>query len=93
MLGTNGQGKSNCLEAIAFISALRSFRTQSSKPLHQKIRMSFVYSMIEHERLGTTEVELQIQRNKKSLYIDGEPVLRLADFIGTFRWYLCIQGI
>ena len=85
MLGTNGQGKSNCLEAIAFISALRSFRTQSSKPLHQKNTDEFrLFYVIEHERLGTTEVELQIQRNKKSLYIDGEPVLRLADFIGTF---------
>ena len=43
-----------------------------------------LFYVIEHERLGTTEVELQIQRNKKSLYIDGEPILRLADFIGTF---------
>lgn len=85
MLGTNGQGKSNCLEAIAFISALRSFRTQSSKPLYQKNTHEFrLFYLIEHERLGTTEVELNIQRHKKSLYIDGEPIQRLADFIGTF---------
>ena len=73
MLGTNGQGKSNCLEAIAFISALRSFRTQSSKPLIKNTDEFRLFYVIEHERLGTTEVELQIQRNKKSLYIDGEP--------------------
>ncbi|RCL31338.1 MAG: DNA replication and repair protein RecF [Puniceicoccaceae bacterium] len=85
MLGTNGQGKSNCLEAIAFISALRSFRTQSNKPLHQKNTHEFrLFYVIEHERLGTTEVELRIQRNKKSLFIDGEPITRLADFIGLF---------
>lgn len=85
MLGTNGQGKSNCLEAIAFISALRSFRTQSSKPLHQKNTHAFrLFYVIEHERLGTTEVELHIEQNKKSLYIDGEPIQRLADFIGLF---------
>ena len=36
MLGSNGQGKSNCLEAIGFVSALRSFRTHSIKPLFLK---------------------------------------------------------
>ena len=85
MLGVNGQGKSNCLEAIGFISALRSFRTQLTKPLFQKNTNEFqLFYEIEHERLGITEVELHIKPKQKILLIDGDPVKRLADFIGLF---------
>ena len=85
MLGVNGQGKSNCLEAIGFISALRSFRTQLIKPLFQKNTNEFqLFYEIEHERLGITEVELRIKKKEKTLFIDGDPVKRLADFIGLF---------
>lgn len=85
MLGVNGQGKSNCLEAIGFISALRSFRTQLTKPLFQKNTNEFhLFYELEHERLGVTEVELRIQQKQKILLIAGDPVKRLADFIGLF---------
>ena len=85
LLGVNGQGKSNCLEAIGFISALRSFRTQLTKPLFQKNTNEFqLFYEIEHERLGKTEVELLIKQKQKVLLIDGDPVKRLADFIGLF---------
>ena len=85
MLGVNGQGKSNCLEAIGFISALRSFRTQLTKPLFQKNTNEFqLFYEIEHERLGITEVELRIKQKEKTLLIDGDPVKRLSDFIGLF---------
>ena len=85
MLGVNGQGKSNCLEAIGFISALRSFRTQLTKPLFQKNTNEFqLFYEIEHEKLGITEVELRIKQKEKTLLIDGDPVKRLADFIGLF---------
>jgi DNA replication and repair protein RecF len=78
-------GKSNCLEAIGFISALRSFRTQLTKPLFQKNTNEFhLLYEIEHERLGITEVELRIKQKEKVLLIDGDPVKRLADFIGLF---------
>ena len=85
MLGVNGQGKSNCLEAIGFISALRSFRTQLIKPLFQKNRNEFqLFYEIEHERLGITEVELHIKQKEKVLLVDGDRVKRLADFVGLF---------
>lgn len=85
MLGVNGQGKSNCLEAIGFISALRSFRTQLTKHLFKKNTNEFqLFYEIEHERLGITEVELHIKQKQKILLIDGDPVKRLADFIGLF---------
>lgn len=85
MLGTNGQGKSNCLEAMGFISALRSFRTQSIQPLFEKGYSEFrLFYELEQEHLGTTEVELQILGNQKILRIDGDRVQRMADFIGLF---------
>ena len=69
MLGVNGQGKSNCLEAIGFISALRSFRTQLTKPLFQKNTNEFqLFYEIEHERLGITE--LSFASNKRKKFVD-----------------------
>ncbi len=85
MLASNGQGKSSCLEAIGFISALRSFRTQSTRSLFKKETEEFrLFYQIKHEMLGESKVELQISTNKKILLIDGEVIKRLGDFIGLF---------
>ena len=85
MFGVNGQGKSNCLEGIGFISALRSFRTQITKPLFQKGYQEFVLLYeLEHKNLGHTEVEIKLSGNQKLLFIDGDQVKRMSDFIGLF---------
>ena len=85
MLASNGQGKSSCLEAIGFISALRSFRSQSTRALFKKDTEEFrLFYQIKHEKLGVSQVELQISANKKHLLIDGEVIKRLGDFIGLF---------
>ncbi|HAV12424.1 MAG TPA: DNA replication and repair protein RecF [Opitutae bacterium] len=85
LLGPNGQGKSNLLEALGLVTALRSFRTQSMAALPQLGAEGYaaVYEL-EHELIGQTELELQSNKVGRKLMIDGEKVSRLGDFIGRF---------
>ena len=89
MFGVNGQGKSNCLEGICFISALRSFRTQMTKPLFKKGYQEFVLLYeLEHENLGHTEVEIKLSGNQKLLFIDGDHSYKgvMDDFKNYFEF-------
>ena len=85
LLGANGQGKSNLLEALGLVTALRSFRTQSMSALPRQGSGAFtaVYA-IEHECEGRTELEVQSGKSGRRVTIDDERVSRLGDFIGRF---------
>jgi DNA replication and repair protein RecF len=85
LLGANGQGKSNLLEALGLVTALRSFRTQSMSALPRQGAGAFtaVYEM-EHDVEGRTELELQSGKSGRRVSVDGERVSRLGDFIGRF---------
>ena len=85
LLGTNGQGKSNLLEALGLLMALRSFRTQKLAVLtkHGCNEFVAVYDL-EHDTKGPVELELHGGQAGRKLTIDGETVSRLGDFIGRF---------
>lgn len=85
LLGPNGQGKSNLLEALGLVTALRSFRTQNNAalPRHETTGYGAVYA-IEHDQQGETELELHAGAAGRKLLVDGEKVGRLGDFIGRF---------
>ena len=55
LLGANGQGKSNLLEALGLVTALRSFRTQGMSALPRQGREAYaaIYEM-EHDIEGRT---------------------------------------
>lgn len=85
LLGGNGQGKSNLLEALGLLTALRSFRTQQMAALPRKEagQYALVYQL-DHETYGESEIELHGGREGRKLMVDGEPVSRLGDYIGRF---------
>lgn len=85
LLGANGQGKSNLLEALGLVTALRSFRTQTAAALPRQGCAGYagVYS-IEHEQQGATELELRADRSGRKVLIDDEKISRFGDFIGRF---------
>lgn len=85
LLGSNGQGKSNLLEALGLVTALRSFRTQSLSALPRIGNNSYaaVYT-IEQGQQGTSELEIRRDAAGRKVLIDGGKVSRLADFIGRF---------
>ena len=85
LLGLNGQGKSNLLEALGLTTALRSFRTQdlSALPRQGSDAYAVVFGL-NHERHGAMELELQVANGRRTLQVDGERVTRMGNFIGRF---------
>jgi DNA replication and repair protein RecF len=85
LIGANGQGKTNLLEAAALVSAVRSFRTTENKLLvsHGQHVASTAYEL-EHERLGETKITIKLRRDGKELWSDHTRVTRLADHLGRF---------
>lgn len=85
LLGANGQGKSNVLEALGMATACRSFRTQNMSVLPRKGSAGYTLAFqIEHEQFGNTELEIQGGPSGRRVIVDGEKLSRLGDFIGRF---------
>jgi DNA replication and repair protein RecF len=85
LLGANGQGKSNLLEALGLATALRSFRTQTLGALQRKGFKEYTLAYeIAHDTQGLTRLKIHSSGAGRSVWIDGEKVTRLVEFIGRF---------
>lgn len=86
LCGRNGVGKSNILEAIHFLSILRSFRTASVRDLVRIGAKGFRITgrIRKQDYPETLEVE-QWHGNRRHLRIDGASVPRSSEFIREFR--------
>ncbi len=84
-VGPNGQGKTNLLEAIGFITALRSFRTTDTKLLiaHGESEAALACEL-EHERFKETRIVVKWRAGGKEVSCDGERVTRLGEYLGRF---------
>jgi DNA replication and repair protein RecF len=83
LAGDNGQGKTNFLEAIYLLSAVRSFRARKNAEL---IQFDETQTTLEarvdrggHERI----VRLEISERGKEVYLNDVKVDQLSDFFGT----------
>jgi DNA replication and repair protein RecF len=85
LLGANGQGKTNLLEAAGLLPALRSFRTQDTSLLirHSADAAQAGFSL-HHESEGDVEIAVTLESKKKTVLVDGSPVRRFPEFIGRF---------
>jgi DNA replication and repair protein RecF len=85
LVGANGQGKTNLLEAAGFITALRSFRTTDNKLLVGiGQHCAAVVCDLQHERLGDTQVTIKLRHDGKEVWTDQTRVTRLGDYLGQF---------
>ncbi|MGM0557041.1 MAG: DNA replication/repair protein RecF [Myxococcota bacterium] len=81
--GENGQGKTNLLEAVYLLSAVKSFRPQTNKDL---IEWGEDRAVLEArvDRGGSERiVKLEISERGKKVFLNDSPVRQLADFFGT----------
>jgi len=94
-VGANGQGKTNLLEAIGFITALRSFRQQDTRLLiGHDVQEAGLFLRLDHEKSGLTEVTIRLRPNGKEIIVDGAKISRLGDFLGRFPTVIfCFQDI
>lgn len=85
LLGGNGQGKTNFMEALGYVTALRSFRGAEPRAVvgwgAARAGLSLV---VEHEVLGTSRLTLTLGPEGRVVEWDQGRVTRLADFIGRF---------
>lgn len=83
-LGDNAQGKTNILEAIYLMATLRSFRGVGGAQL---IRHGHKGYFIGGKVLGQAEHEIKIywSARERNLALDGRPVRKLSDYLGTLR--------
>lgn len=85
LLGSNGQGKTNLLEAVGFLTALRSFRTTDNKVLiGQGQQSAAIACVLDHERLGDSHVMIKLRHAGKEVWCDQTRITRLADYLGRF---------
>lgn len=84
LLGDNAQGKTNILEAIYLIATLRSFRGVGGA---QMIRHGQKGYFIGGKVIGQTGHEIKIywSARERNLALDGRPVRKLSDYLGTLR--------
>ena len=83
LVGANGQGKTNLLEAAGFITALRSFR--GAEPRHLIAHgqaVGRVVVEVEHERLGEVTLEIVLRGGSKEVLLGGQRLGKLAEVIG-----------
>ncbi len=82
LFGKNGQGKTNCAEAVFYLCTGASLRIRHDKQL-VKIGAEHAKIIAEAEnRYGTVEIEANIFENKRELKINGSKISKNADLMG-----------
>ncbi len=85
LCGANAQGKTNFLEALGYVTALRSFRGAESRALlgldQPSAGLAFT---IEHEQFGESRLTVTLAPQSREVMWEQGKVTRLADIIGKF---------
>jgi DNA replication and repair protein RecF len=84
LLGDNAQGKTNVLEAIYLLATLRSFRGVGGAQMvrhGQKGYFAGAGVMSQSAR----EIKMYWSATERKLTLDGQPVRKLGDYLGTLR--------
>lgn len=89
--GPNGSGKTNLLEAICFLSILRSFRTVSGRELIQLGERGFELGCRLRKSVFREELRVvQWADGRREISIDGNRLRRSSEFIREFRAVLFV---
>lgn len=84
LVGPNGQGKTNVVEAIEYVSTLSSHRVAGYQPLiHKDSTGAIIRLKVSHETRDVI-VDLQLNRdNPNQLRINQSPIPKMRDVLGT----------
>jgi len=85
LVGANGQGKTNFLEALGYVTALRSFRGAEPRALVTlgETEAGLGFGIV-HERFGDSQITITLGAEGRTVEWEHGRVTRLADFIGKF---------
>ena len=85
LVGSNGQGKTNVLEAVFFLSMLRSFRTASPREIREIGTDGFHLSATLNTTRGYDKILDVDYSETRRLQIDSSPVFKASEFIGAYK--------
>ena len=85
-VGRNGQGKTNAVEGIDYLSRLSSHRVATDAPLVRQGASQAVVraAVVRSDRRAVLEVEINPGRSNRAR-VNGSPLPRARDLIGTLR--------
>jgi DNA replication and repair protein RecF len=92
LFGSNGQGKTNIIEAIYFLASLRSFRTSRARELIRagaENRPARVAAVVEGAGL-TREVTVEVVDGARTATLDGKTVRGAAAIFGALSVVLFV---
>ena len=84
LLGDNAQGKTNILEAVYLMATLRSFRgVGGAQMIRHGAKGYFAGGTVVGQ--GEHEIKMYWSARERKLALDGQPVKKLADYLGALR--------
>lgn len=85
LCGANAQGKTNVLEALGYVTALRSFRGAETRALIGLGQPQAGLALgVGHEQFGQSKITVTLTADGREVMWEQGKVTRLADFIGKF---------
>jgi len=89
LVGSNGQGKTNLIEALGYVATLSSHRVPTDAPLIRAgaDRAVVRAAVVADNRELRVELEITAGRANKAR-LNGTPVTRTRDVLGALRWVL-----
>jgi DNA replication and repair protein RecF len=90
LLGENGEGKTNLLEAIYFLANLRSFRTSSRAELLQwGTHQAYVKGILEHHYYPRDlTIEIIVEKARRVLRVNGKEPEKISEFLGLVNTFV-----
>ena len=83
--GRNGQGKTNCAEAVFYLCTGTSLRIRHDRQLIRRGCESARVSASAESAYGTLTLEAEIFENRRELKVNGNKVARTVDFLGNMN--------
>ena len=90
LVGRNGQGKTNILEGIYYLSLLRSFRTSNINEMRQWKSYFFTVSGVVPSSIGPADELMVSYGAERRMLVNNVPVYSASDFV--FR-FICVTFI
>ncbi len=86
IIGQNGQGKTNIVEAVHFLSFAKSFRTNKDKEvINFEANTSYIKSIVTN-KADENKIDIKISKDsKKAINVDNIPISKISDLMGIIN--------
>ena len=82
--GSNGQGKTNLVESIHYLSNLESFRTKKISNIIQKNKSEALINAIIERRNYKHNVYINVSKKGRQVFVDNNPSYHVSEYILSF---------